>query len=272
MLSQANPDVSVVVVTHRHRAFVERCLDALDRVRAEAALEVFLVDNLSRDGTPELVAEKYPWVRLSVRDRRRGFSDNNNYALRQAAGRYVLVLNPDTEVRPGAVAALVRFMDGHPEVGICGAKLLNPDGSVQPSCRRFPTLSSVLARRTPLRGVLKDSAANGRHLMKDRGATEPMDVDWLLGACLFVRRTAIDEVGLLDEGYLLYVEDIDWCYRMHQKNWGVSWVPEAEIVHHHLAVSDRRLFGWHGWVHLKSMIRYYRKHLAPSFLRLKVNA
>jgi N-acetylglucosaminyl-diphospho-decaprenol L-rhamnosyltransferase len=265
----SEPEISIVVVTHLHRAFIERCLDAIDGARREISCEVFVVDNLSEDGTAEVVAAKYPWARLSVRDRRRGFSDNNNFAIRQSTGRYVLVLNPDTEIRPGALPALVRFMDGRKDAGVAGAKLLFPDGSVQPSCRRFPTFASVVARRTPLRVFMRGSAANARHLMLDQTSTEPREVDWLLGACLFVRREAIHDVGLLDEGYFLYVEDIDWCYRMRQKGWRVFWVPQAEIVHHHLAVSDRRLFSWHSWVHLRSMIRYFRKHLVPRFLQFR---
>ena len=263
-------DVSIVVVTHRHRPFIERCLDALGRVRDELSCEVFVVDNLSEDGTAELVAAKYPWVRLSVRDRRCGFSDNNNFAMREASGRYVLLLNPDTEIRPGALRTLARFMDGRSDAGIAGAKLLFPDGATQPSCRRFPTFSTFLVRRTPLRFVMRSSAANARHLMLDQAASGPTEVDWVLGACMFVRREAIQQVGLLDEGYFLYVEDIDWCYRMRQKGWKTFWVPEAEVVHHHQATSDRALVGWHSWTHLKSMFRYYRKHLAPRFLRLRM--
>ena len=107
--------------------------------------------------------------------------------------------------------------------------------------------------------------------MRGQRLDAPQTVDWLLGACLFVRREAIDDVGLLDEGYFLYVEDIDWCYRMHQKGWGVYWVPDAEIIHHHVAASDRRLLSWHSWVHLRSMVRYFRKHMAPSFLRRRAD-
>jgi GT2 family glycosyltransferase len=158
-------------------------------------------------------------------------------------------------------------MDRNPSVGIAGARLVFPNGAMQPSARRFPTLSSVLVRRTPLRWFLRESDANTRHLMKDLSPDGPREVDWLLGACLFVRRSAINDVGLLDEGYFLYVEDIDWCHRMHERGWGVYWVPEAEVVHHHLAVSDRRLLSWHSWVHLRSMFRYFRKHLTPTFVR-----
>jgi len=264
------PLVSVVVVTHKHRPYVGRCLEALARVRSEVPVEVMLVDNRSGDGTPELVRERFPWVRVSVRDRRRGFSNNNNFAIRQSTGRYVLLLNPDTEVRPGALRKLFDFMESHPDAGICGAKLLYPNGTVQPSCRRFPTLASVLVRRTPARWLLRDSPANARHLMLDRISTSsPSEVDWLLGACLFVRRRAIRDIGPLDDGYYLYVEDIDWCYRMRQGGWKVWWVPGAEIVHHHVAVSDRKLLSWHSWTHFWSMVRYFRKHLLPRFLRLK---
>ena len=261
------PRISVVVVTHKHRAFIGRCLDSLERVRAEVPFEVIVVDNRSGAGTVEFVASRHPWARVEVRDRRRGFSDNNNFGIRRSTAPYVLILNPDTEVRPGALAALTRFMDSNPAAGIAGAKLLFPDGSIQPSCRRFPNLSSVLVRRTPLRVFMQGSEANARHLMLDHSSRTPTEVDWLLGACLFVRRSAINDVGLMDEGYFLYVEDIDWCFRMHQAGWKVYWVPEAEVVHHHLAVSDRKLLSWHSWVHLKSMLRYFRKHLAPTFLR-----
>jgi len=228
-----------------------------------------VVDNVSADGTAEVVASKYPWVRFCVRDRRCGFSDNNNFALRQASGRYALLLNPDTEIRPGALTALARFMDGRPDAGIAGAKLLTADGSTQPSCRRFPTLSTFLVRRTPLRFFMRSSALNARHLMLDQTSTGPTEVDWVLGACMFVRREAIEKVGVLDEGFFLYVEDIDWCYRMRQQGWKTWWVPEAEIVHHHQATSDRALVGWHSWVHLKSMFRYWRKHLAPGIFRMR---
>lgn len=265
-----NPRVSIIVVTHKHRAFIGRCLDSIERARDEIPFEALVIDNRSGDGTPDFVSSRYPWARMDVRDRRRGFSDNYNFGIVRSSAPYVLILNPDTELRPGALSALARFMDRTPSAGIAGAKLIFPDGSMQPSARRFPTFQSVLVRRTPLRWFMRGSRANARHLMIDLKAKGPSEVDWLLGACLFVRRAAIDDVGLLDEGYFLYVEDIDWCYRMHQRDWKVFWVPEAEVVHHHLAVSDRRLLSWHSWIHLRSMARYFKKHLAPPFVKRMV--
>lgn len=264
------PEVSVVIVSNNDAHFLGACLDALAAERARLALEVCVVDNASTDATAQLVRDQYPWVCLLPQPRRGGFSTNNNAALRRATGRYLLVLNPDTEVLPAALQRLVAFMDEHPRVGLCGAQLVFPDGSIQPSCRRFPTAASVLARRTPLRSFLRNSALNARHLMADFDHTQTGAVDWLLGACLFARREVLREVGLLDAGFTLYAEDIDWCYRARLAGWQVAYVPAARIRHHHQAKSDRALLSRHSWIHLKSMWRYYRKHLAPGWLRLHV--
>jgi N-acetylglucosaminyl-diphospho-decaprenol L-rhamnosyltransferase len=264
------PDLSVVIVSHNHAHYLGPCLDSVGWERARMDLEGFVVDNASTDATVALVRERYPWVHSLCQARPQGFSANNNAAIRRSAGRYVLLLNPDTVVEAGALAALVRFMDAHPRVGICGAQLVFPDGSIQPSCRRFPTLASVVARRTPLRVFLRRSALNARHLMADFDHTRTAPVDWMLGACLMARREVLQQVGLLDEGYYLYTEDIDWCYRARRAGWEVMYVAEARIVHDHQARSDRKLLSRHSWIHLQSMWRYYRKHLAPGVLRLRV--
>jgi GT2 family glycosyltransferase len=166
--------------------------------------------------------------------------------------------------------ALVAHLDAHPDVGICGPQLLFSDGSVQPSARRFPTLGWVLVRRTPLRLLVRDSAWSRRHLMEDADPSLTRHVDWLLGAALAVRRDLLRTVGLLDEGYFLYVEDIDWAYRARQAGWKVDYVPAAQVVHHYQARADRRLFDRYSWFHLRGMWRFFRKHLAPPPLRLRV--
>lgn len=262
------PDVSVVVVSHNHGSYLAPCLDSLAQEHQRQTIEVLVVDNLSTDDTVRLVRQSYPWVRLIENTRRQGFAANNNRAIRRSRGRYVLLLNPDTEVLPGALARLVEYMDAEPSVGLCGPQLVYPDGKIQPSCRRFPTLASVLVRRTPLRSWLQDSAADRSHLMTDMDHGSCSVVDWLLGACLMVRREFLRTVGLLDEGYYLYVEDIDWAYRARQRGWRVVYYPEARILHHHQGQSDRALVSRYSWYHLRSMWRYYRKHLAPRWLRL----
>ncbi|MFN5514085.1 MAG: glycosyltransferase family 2 protein [Cyanobacteriota bacterium] len=265
------PPLSVITVTHNHAPYIGRCLKALIPEVKKIQGEIIVIDNRSDDDSADRVRQ-FSEVRLYVNPERRGFSANNNVGMALAQGRYLLLLNPDTEVLPGALAALLAFMESHPQVGLCGAQLLFPDGTIQPSPRRFPTWQSALARRTPLRVFLKNSALNRHHLMFDLDHSQPQPVDWLLGACLLVRREILTTVGPLDEGFFLYVEDIDWAKRIHQQGWQVYYVPTAQIVHHHLAVSDKRWWSRYTVFHLQSMLRYVRKHLLPPWTGLAITA
>jgi GT2 family glycosyltransferase len=252
--------VSVIVVSHEHAAFLPACLTALRRAAERVDLEVIVVDNRSTDGSADVARATYPDAFVHVNDERQGFATNCNTGLARSRGDKVLFLNPDTEVSEDAVAVLAAYLDEHPDVGVCGPQLRFPDGSVQPSCRRFPTWGSAVARRTPLRRFLGESDLNARHLMLDVDHDTTRDVDWMLGAALMARRAAIDDVGPMDPAFFLYVEDIDWCFRMHEAGWRVVYVPTARVVHHHLAVTDRRWLTWRTVVHLRGMARYVRKH------------
>ncbi len=256
---ETHMDLSVVIVTHNHAEFLPACLESLKPVMWRLQLEVIVIDNRSTDGSAELVRRHLPTARLFVNARRQGCAANNNAGMRQAHGEFILLLNPDTEVIGEALETLVAYMRAHQETGLCGAQLRFPDGSVQPSCRRFPTLGSAIARRTFLRRYLKDSSTNRYHLMRDMDHAQPQEVDWMLGACLMTRREALQDVGMMDEGYYLYVEDIDWAYRMHQRGWRVMYVPQAQIIHHHQAVTDHYWMTWQTWVHFRSMLRFARK-------------
>lgn len=267
--SSASITLSVIIVTHNHAPFIGRCLAAVVPEVERLGGEVLLIDNRSNDDSAA-IAQTYPSVQLLINQTRRGFSANNNLGMALAKGRYILLLNPDTEVQPGALSTLLAFMDEHPHVGLCGAQLLFPNGTVQPSPRRFPNLGSVIARRTPLRYFLRQSSLNQRHLMLDADHSQVRPVDWLLGACLLIRREVLDTVGPLDEGYYLYVEDIDWARRIHAANWQVYYVPTAKIIHHHLAVSDKKLLSRHMGFHVASMIRYARKFMMPALPGLQI--
>ena len=255
--------LSVIIVTHNHAEYLSRCLKSLVPEVDRSDGEIVVIDNRSDDASAT-IACRHSQVRLHVNEERRGFAANANYGMALSDSRYTLLLNPDTEVLPGALEELLGFMDEHPQVGLCGAQLLFPDGRVQPSPRRFPTLGTVIARRTPLRVFLRSSRLNQRHLMLDTDHSQPLEVDWLLGACLFARREAVEDVGPLDEGFFLYVEDIDWARRMHRAGWKVCYVPAARIIHHHLAISDKRLFSSQTRLHVCSMVRYARKYLLSS--------
>lgn len=261
--------LSVIVVTHNHASYIERCLESLASEIKKINGEVIVIDNLSDDESATL-AQKYKEITVLVNSTRRGFSSNNNLGMALAKGKYILILNPDTEVLPGALAQLVDFMDTHTSVGLCGAQLLFPSGKIQPSPRRFPTLGAFLARRTPLRFFLNKSKFNRHHLMLDHTHIHELSVDWLLGACMFIRREVLDTAGPLDEGFFLYVEDIDWAKRIHQAQWEVRYVPTAKIIHHHLAVSDKKFFSRYMWLHFKSMVRYARKHIIPPIWGIKI--
>jgi GT2 family glycosyltransferase len=253
-------DLSIITISTNEAHHLAGCLASLHGAMGRLTTEVFVVDNCSTDGTAEVAQTHFPAAQVIRNPVRRGFAANNNAAMRCSRGRHLLVLNPDTVVHEGALETLVAYLDGHAAVGICGPRLLFPDGRLQLSCRRFPTWRSVLARRTPLRRFLWDSSLNADHLMANVDHDREQLVDWMLGACLMARRAAVDEVGLLDEGFFLYVEDIDWCYRMWRQGWKVAYVPAARVTHHHQAETDRRWLTRRTWIHYRSIGRFVWKH------------
>jgi len=151
-------------------------------------------------------------------------------------------------------------MESNPDVGICGPKLIFPDGSLQLSCRKFPTFKSTLIRRTPIRGLFPYHKRGQDHLMSNWDHKSTIEVDWMLGACLMIRREAIIEVGLMDENFLLYCEDIDLCLRVKQKGWKNYYLHDAKIIHYHLAKSDKSFFCYNTYLHFKSMFYFLQKN------------
>jgi N-acetylglucosaminyl-diphospho-decaprenol L-rhamnosyltransferase len=252
--------VLIGVVTYNHRRFIAQCLDSIQASARFNSIKVVLVDSFSSDGSAELVRECYPWVELTALKHNSSFAANNNIALARSPSEYFLMLNPDTVVDEGAVDTLVEFMENHPDCGACGPQLVFPDGSLQYSCRRFPTLWSTLLRRTPFRALLPKNLRGAKHLMVSEPHDDEMAVDWLLGACILVRREAIAGAVLLDEAFPLYCEEIDLSMRLKKGGWGTYYVPSARVVHHHLAKSDSKLFCRASALHALSMIHFIKKH------------
>lgn len=258
-------DLSIVIVSYNTRELLRECLASLRAGAAGLAVETFVVDNASRDGSAEMVAEHFPDVRLIRNPDNRGFAAANNLALAEAVGRYVMLLNPDTVVRAGAFPELVRFMDGRERAGYCGPRLVNGDGSHQASARRFPTWWTAAGallgwdKRHPL----------SRHcgeLHAAHGDRKEMPAGWLTGACLLVRRAAMAQVGVLDDGYFMYFEETDWCRRLAQAGWEGWYVPSAEVVHYGgqsvgPVQADAPFFGNRPAFWVPSQRRYYRRHL-----------
>jgi GT2 family glycosyltransferase/lipopolysaccharide/colanic/teichoic acid biosynthesis glycosyltransferase len=253
-------DLSVIVVGYNSSRPLSACLDALARnPAANADTETIVVDNNSSDGTATLVRENFPGVRLFENSTNLGYSRAVNQGIREARGRYILVLNPDVTVLPGALDRLLEFMDSHPAAAIAGAKLLNEDGSVQESCRRFYTFWTLILRRTFLGTVFRNGRTIRRYLMRDFDHEEPREVDWVIGACMTVRREALADIGLMDERFFLYFEDVDWCYRTWHSGWKVFYVSDAVMRHRYARESARSGFSRQLLAHLLSLLHFYEK-------------
>jgi GT2 family glycosyltransferase len=264
----SEPALDVVIVAYRCEALLRDCLASLLEHPASAGMQIHVVDNASGDGTADVVAREFPGVELTRLRENRGFAAANNLAIRSARAPNVLVLNPDTRVTAGALDTLVAVLDSRPKVGICGPRLERPDGTFDHAARRsFPTPLSALGHFT---GV-------GRRL--DRGTLAAYrapevtsgPVDAVNGACMLIRRSALDEVGMFDEGYWMYMEDLDLCYRFAEAGWVTWYEPAATVIHVKAGTSgsirSRRLnYAFH-----YGMYRFYRTHYAPRRSRL-VNA
>jgi len=224
-------DLAISIISYRTPTLLRHCIDALNTQRQELSLEVIVVDNASGDGSAEIVAEQYPWVHLVRNERNRGFGAAHNQAMRQARARHLCVLNSDAAPRPGALATLVTYLDAHPDVAVVGPRLRYPNGRVQPSRRRFPTVATLFLESTQIQRFWPRSSVLSRFYVQDRGDDEEQDVDWLSGACLCVRGRAAREVGLFDEGYFMYSEEVDWCRRFKLAGWRIVYLPEAEVTH-----------------------------------------
>ena len=261
-------DLSVVVLSWNVRDLLRECLKSVVR-DGGLATEIIVVDNASDDGSVEMVRAEFPDVRLIANATNRGYAGGNNDGIAAAVGRYVMILNPDTVTQGNALAAMVAYADAHPDVGVVGPQLLNPDGSAQSSRRRFPTLMTALFESTwlqPLapRGVLR------HYYMLDQSDDETQEVDWVTGACFLVRREAIQQVGGLDESFFMYSEELDWCRRIKQAGWQVVYLPTAQVVHYVGKSSDQVVAQRHIYFQT-SKVRYLRKHhgkLAAGVLRV----
>lgn len=202
-----------------------------------ADVEVFLVDNASADGSAKMAQEEHPWVHLIANSDNKGFAKANNQAFALAGGRFILLLNPDTEIKPGALSTLLAFFDNHPRAGIVAPQLLNTDGTVQRSCREFPTFVGMLYELIGLSRLFPANSSYGkefrRYKMLDWNHDDERQVDQPEGACLLVKREVLEKVGTLDEGFFMLFEEVDWCFRIIKAGYEIWFTPRAQVVHHY---------------------------------------
>jgi len=225
-------DLSVIIVNWNVKDLLRECLKSLYAATRGIAFEVFVVDNASTDGSSQMVQGEFPQVHLIENTANLGFARANNQAIRLSQGRHVLLLNPDTVVLPDALTRMVRFADSHLQIGAIGPRILRPNGAVDFRCaRRFPSLTSELWEKTGLATRFPNSRIFGEHLMGHWDHKDGRPVDLLTGACLMARREVIDRVGLMDEDFFLYGEDVDWCYRIKRAGWQVFYYADVGIIH-----------------------------------------
>lgn len=258
-------DVSVCIVTYRARDLLRDCLCSL-AANTSVSYEVIVVDNHSQDGVEAMLSAEFPSAKFVENSGNNGYTQPMNTAMRLGSGRYLLQLNPDTLVLPGAIDRMVAFMDTHPEACILGPKVLNRDHTLQKSCRRGePTPSAVISYFTGLSRLFPRSRFFSQYHMSYMDEDETHPVAGVAGSCMLARREVAESLDYLDERFFAYQEDADFCRRARDRGWQVIYYPEAQIVHFggqggSRVQPYRSIVEWH-----RSYFRYYRKHLAKNY-------
>ena len=270
-LSSARPSqvtASICIVTYKVRDLLRDCLNSL----AEATrldYEVIVVDNGSQDGVVEMLHSEYPSVEVIENEQNLGFTRPTNQAMRLSRGKYLILLNPDTLVQPEALDTLVTFMQDHPEVGICGPKVLNRDGSLQKPCRRGESRPwAVFTYFSGLSSLFPKSKLFGEYLMNYMDEDQAHPVAGVSGSCMLVRRETLNQIGYMDERFFAYQEDADYCYRARQAGWQIYYLPQARIIHYggmggSRVQPYRSIYEWH-----RSYFLFYRKNYARDYFFL----
>ncbi len=262
-------DLSIVIVNWNVKSLLRNCLNSIEQSLqpeqgAPLTSETIVVDNASTDDSPQMVRAEFPYVQLIASPQNLGYAEGNNVGLEMAQGRYIFILNPDTVIKPGALAHMVDYMETHPAVGVLGPQLLWPDGTVQSSRRRFPTLGSLFWEST----LLGQWRPNNRHIqryhMADSPPDQPQPVEWLVGAALLIRAEAWQQVGPLEETFFMYFEETDWCRRCVEAGWQIYYLPSAQIIHYEGKSSEQRLAA-RTLRFQRSKLHYTRKHFGPGW-------
>lgn len=223
--------VSVIIVNWRTPDALRCCIESVQKQSGAPALQIIVVDNDSGDESVEMIAEHFPDVHLIANDKNGGFAVACNQGLRIATGDFVLLLNPDTVVPPETLATVLRYAETRPDAAVIGCRVINEDGSLERTCFRFPSLLNIVLSASYLNKFFPRNRFFGREFIGWWERDTPRDVDVVTGSFMLVRRRAIEQVGLMDERYFMYVEEADWCYRFAQAGWKATFTPIAHIVH-----------------------------------------
>ncbi len=260
-------DLSIIIVNYNQKNLLKQSLKGIDLVKPKLDYEIIVVDNNSADSSPDFLRQlknKNEKLKIILNNKNLGFAKANNLGIKNSLGKYILILNPDIVVLENSIEKLYQFMEENEKVGICGPKLINPDKSIQPSCFRFPKWYTPILRRTFVRKFSWAKKKINEYLMADFNHLEKKEVDWLLGACLMIRRKTLDEIGFFDERFFLYFEDVDLCRRAKNAGWKIFYFPDSCMVHYYQRASADQegifaLFSKITWIHILSAIKYFLK-------------
>ena len=253
-------DISIVIVNWKVRPLLEKCLQAVLTDIEGLNAEIFVVDNDSRDGTPEMIMAEYPQVTMIALAHNRGFAQANNLALREATGKYIFLLNPDTEVQGGFFKTIINYFVSHPQIGMIGPRVLNSDFSLQPSVRRFPDLFSQIIVLLKLRSFKFGKKLLAKHLALDFDYNREQDAQQIMGAAIAMTKDAFEKIGYFDERFYIWFEEVDYCQRAQKQGIIIRYLPTASILHHSGASFKKQkifkkqlIFNW-------SLLYYFFKH------------
>jgi GT2 family glycosyltransferase len=263
-------DFSIIIVSYNVKDLLKRCLNSIFNFQKELSFEVTVVDNHSEDLSSQMLKNDFPGINLIENRKNLGFSAACNQGIKLSRGRYLFLLNPDTEFTPGGISGMIRFMDSRPDIGICGPKMVDPKGNLQFSARSFPSYpTAISSRQSILNRLFPNNPLSRKYLLKDFNRNHSKEVDWVSGSALLTRREVVEKIGLLDERFFMYVEDVDFCYRARQADFSVHYFPDS-IIRHHIGKSTQRSRSRMLVEHHRSMYLFYKKHHQPQFIEAAI--
>jgi len=256
-------ELSIIIVNWNTKDLLKKCLESIFRYEKNVNHELIVIDNASTDGSSEMISElkiKNQKLKVILNEKNLGFAKAVNQGIKLSEGKYILLLNPDTEIRENTLKKMIRFMEEHFRVGICGGKILNPDGSIQPSVRRFPSLMSQIFVLLKCHHFLKNFLPIKKYFSLDFDYSKTQEVEQVMGAFFMMRRELIAEIGLFDENFFLWFEEVDFCRRAKTAGWQIYYFSEAEVIHQRAASFRQVLPLKNQWQFNKSLLYYFKKH------------
>ncbi|HVO74777.1 MAG TPA: glycosyltransferase family 2 protein [Ignavibacteriaceae bacterium] len=254
------PDVSIVIISWKMKDLLKVCLNSIFKYSKDITFEILLVDNNSRDGTYEMVVREFPTVRIIRNSKNKGVAPARKQGMEIAAGKYILILDADTELIENSLKCLFDYMEKNKECGLAGCKLVDSNMNLQYSCKKFPSLLAFVFRRLENLKVVAESNILRKHIMMDWDHNNIREVDYLIGACRFIRREVVEKIGYYDIKIFYGPEDIDYCLRVWKAGWKVVYYPFTKIIHHEQRITKRDFLSKISFEHLKGILYLYRKY------------